>query len=100
MSNEKGFFSYFHKNGYGDRAFYDKKGHWVYSLILFGEDKLPRDVRATIKSAYFDMAIKLVEEVQTSDGHVYIVHLEDQSGFRVIKINDECEYEILQDLLK
>ena len=65
FSDNNGFVSYFVKDGYGDRVFYDKKGHWQYSLIFYGEDKLPRDVRAAIKSTYFDMSITLVEEVQT-----------------------------------
>jgi hypothetical protein len=100
FSDANGFVSYFVKDGYGDRVFYDKKGHWQYSLIFFGEDKLPRDVRAAIKSTYFDMSITLVEEVQTTDAKVYIVHLEDKSNIKILKANDQGEYEILQDLSK
>jgi hypothetical protein len=100
FSDNNGFVSYFVKDGYGDRVFYDKKGHWEYSLIFFGEDKLPRDVRAAIKSTYFDMSITLVEEVQTIDAKVYIVHLEDKSNIKILKVNEMGEYEILQDLTK
>jgi hypothetical protein len=100
FSDANGFVSYFVKDGYGDRVFYDKKGHWQYSLIFFSEDKLPRDVRAAIKSTYFDMSITLVEEVQTIDAKVYIVHLEDKSNIKILKANDQGEYEILQDLSK
>ena len=100
FSDANGFVSYFVKDGYGDRVFYDKKGHWQYSLIFFSEDKLPRDVRAAIKSTYFDMSITLVEEVQTTENRVYIVHLEDKSNIKILKVNDMGEYEILQDLSK
>ena len=92
--------SYFVKDGYGDRVFYDKKGRWQYSLIFFGEDKLPRDVRAAVRSTYYDMPITLVEEVQTTEARVYIIHVEDKSSFKILKVNDECEMEIMQELSK
>jgi len=100
FSDKNGFTTYFVKDGYGDRVFYDKKGHWEYSLIFYGEDKLPRDVRAAVKSTYFDMAITLVEEVQTTESKVYVVHLEDKANIKILKVNDQGEYEILQDLSK
>ena len=98
FSDRNGFTTYFIKDGYGDRVFYDKKGHWQYALIFYGEDKLPRDVRSAVKSTYFDMAITLVEEVQTTESKVYIVHLEDKANIKILKVNDEGEMEILQDL--
>jgi hypothetical protein len=100
FSDANGFVSYFVKDGYGDRVFYDKKGRWQYSLIFYGEDKLPRDVRAAVRSIYFDLAITLVEEVQTVNGMVYIVHLEDKSTIKIIKVNKDGEMETLQDLIK
>ena len=100
FSDRNGFVSYFIKDGYGDRAFYDKKGHWQYSLIFYKEAKLPHDVRSAVRSIYFDMNITLVEEVQTPNGKVYIVHLEDQSNIKILKVNDEGEMEIMQELTK
>ncbi len=100
FADKNGFVSYFVKNGYGNRAFYDKKGHWQYSLIFYGEDKLPRDVRATVKSTYYDLAITLVEEVQTNDGMVYVIHLEDKSSIKIVKVSREGEMETMQDLSK
>ena len=100
FSDRNGFVSYFVKDGYGDRAFYDKKGHWQYSLIFFGENKLPKDVRASVKSTYFDMNITMAEEVQTPNGRIYIVHLEDKSNIKILKVNDDLEMETMQDLIK
>src|ERR1700743_2204561 len=31
---------------------YDKKGHFVYSVLTYGEDKLPEDVRYLVRSTY------------------------------------------------
>jgi hypothetical protein len=100
FSDRNGYVSYFVQNGYGDRAFYDKKGNWQYSLIFYGEDKLPRNIRADVKSVYFDLAITLVEEVQTADGMVFIVHLEDKSNIKILKVNKDGEMEIMQELIK
>ena len=100
FSNQNGFMSYFTKNGYGNRAFYDKKGHWQFSLIFYGEDQLPVDLRASVKARYFDLAITLIEEVQTNDGMVYIVHLEDKSNIKILRLSNDAEMEILQEMTK
>jgi len=100
FSDKNGLVSYFIQDGYGNRVFYDKKGRWQYSLIFFGQDKLPRDVRAAVRSTYYDLDITLVEEVQTPDARVFIVHLEDKSNIKILKVNDQGEMEIMQELTK
>jgi hypothetical protein len=95
-----GFISYFVQDGYGNRVVYDKHGRWQFSLITYGEDKLPRDIRATIKFTYVDMHIALAEEVQTAEGIQYVIYLEDKFRVRVVKVNPEHEMEVLQDLGK
>ena len=100
FSGQNGFMSYFIKNGYGNRVFYNRKGHWQFSLILYAEDQLPADLRAAVKSRYFDLDITLIEEVQTNDGMVYIVHLEDKSNIKIITLSKDAEMEILQELTK
>jgi hypothetical protein len=99
-SDPNGFEAYFLQDGFGNKAFYDKNGKWVYSLIFYDEYKLPLDLRATIKSTYWDMAIKVVEEVQNPDDKEYVVMLEGKSNIKVLKINPEGEVKILQDLSK
>ncbi|HEX3080145.1 MAG TPA: hypothetical protein VHQ04_06765 [Puia sp.] len=100
FSDQNGFMSYFIKNGFGNRVFYDRKGHWEFSLILYTEDQLPVDLRASVKSKYFDLAITLIEEVQTNNGMVYIVHLEDKSNIKILRLSSDAEMEILQELTK
>jgi hypothetical protein len=95
-----GFESYFIRDGYGNRVIYDQKGNWLFSLINYGEGKLLRNIRNTVKSVYFDYNIVLVEEVQRTEGIEYIVSLEDPSNIRVVKVNREGELEVLQELDK
>ena len=100
FSDQNGFESYFVQNGFGNRVYYGKKGHWLYSLILHTEHELPSDVRASIKSIYFDFAITLVEEVQTNYGVFYIVNLEDKSNIKILKVSDLGEIYILLQINK
>jgi hypothetical protein len=100
FSDQNGFESYFVQDGFGNRAFYDKKGHWLYSFILHREYELPSQVRASIKSIYFDLAITQVEEVQSIYGVTYIVNLEDKSNIRILKVNDMGEMNTLLALTK
>jgi len=100
FSDQNGYESYFILNGFGDKAFYDKKGRWQYSLIFYGEDKLPKDIRGIVKSTYYDLSITLVEEVQTTEGMAYVVHLEDKGNIKIVKLSSEGEMETIQELTK
>jgi hypothetical protein len=100
FADSNGFISYFVQDGYVSRVLYDRKGRWRYSLILYNEDKLPRDIRASIKSKYFDMAITVVKEVQTVAGMAYIVNLEDKSNIKILRVSNEGEIEILEEMMK
>ncbi|HEY4966221.1 MAG TPA: hypothetical protein VII28_07470 [Puia sp.] len=95
-----GFESYFIRDGFGDRAVYDQKGNWKFSLIMYGEDKLPRNIRSAVRSVYYDFDIVMAEEVQMNEGIEYIVTLEEQSAIRVVKVDRQGELEVLQELDK
>jgi hypothetical protein len=100
FSDQNGFESYFVQNGFVNRVFYGKKGLWLYSLILHTEHELPTDIRASIKSIYFDFAITLVEEVQTKYGVLYVVNLEDKSNIKILIVNNLGEINSLLELNK
>ena len=100
LTPDGGFESYFVQDGYGDRIFYDKKGYWLYSLITYGENKLPRDIRYVVRSTYFDFMIVIVEELQMAGGIEYIISLEDKTNIKVVKVNGAGDMEVLQDLDK
>jgi hypothetical protein len=100
FTDQNGFTSYFMQDGYGNRAFYGKNGTWQYSLIFYNEDKLPREIRAAVKSVYFDYSITMVEEVQTNEGMAYIFHLEDRLNLKILKVTKDGEMEMLQELTK
>ena len=95
-----GLVSYIIQDGYLNRVYYDKNGHWVYSLLCYGENKLDRDVRKAVKMNYYDQNITLVKELQTPSGLAYIITLEDKTSIKLLKINREGEMEIMQEMQK
>jgi hypothetical protein len=100
FSDKNGFTSYFKVDGFTNTVCYDKKGNWMYSVILYNESRLPKDVRANVKSVYYDMAITLVKEIQTVKGKGYVIHLEDKTAIRIVKVNVEGEMETIQEIIK
>jgi len=100
ISDKDGFTSYFKVDGFTNKVCYDKKGNWMYSIVLYNESKLPKDVRANVKSVYYDMAITLVKEVKTVKGNGYVITLEDKTTIRIVKVNDAGEMETVQEIIK
>jgi hypothetical protein len=99
-SEGNGFSSYFLKDGYSDRAYYNKNGRWKYTLIYFDQDKFPVNLKQIVQSNYRGMNIDIVVEVQTNYGSAYMVYLRNKSRIRVIKMDTEGEIETITDLAR
>jgi len=97
---ENGSIAYFPENGYNTRVYYNKKGRWEGTLTLFNEDKLPKDIRAIVKSTYFDFSITVVEMVETPANGVYLVHIEDKTSIKIIRVTLDGEMDVMEDLQK
>lgn len=95
-----GYMTFFRLDGFGARVFYDKKGRWQASLINFGEDKLPKDIRAIVKSTYYDFAITLVQDVETLSGGVYVIHLDDNKHIKIVRVTKDGDMDTLQEFEK
>jgi hypothetical protein len=67
---------------------YDKKGRWLRNMYSYDESKLPRDVRHTVKSVYYDFAITTVQEIREGMDTFYVIHLEDKTDYKQV-----CVYE-------
>jgi hypothetical protein len=106
VTNEKwyatdgGFVAYFTQDDFRNRAYYDKKGRWQYSLRYCDEKKLPRDIRAMVKRSYYDFAITLVQVIEIPGHLAYLVHLEDATSFKIIRVTDEGDMDVYQEFSK
>ncbi|GEO12300.1 hypothetical protein [Segetibacter aerophilus] len=73
------------------KNYYDKKGRWLHCIAQYKEAKLPRDVRAAVKSIYYDFSITVINEVNTKKNNkepVYFVHLQSGDIFKIIKVSE------------
>lgn len=99
LAADGGFIASFTKDDVENSVAYNSKGNWVYSIKRYFEDQLPKDVRAEIKSTYYDYNITHVEEVLMNETPIYIVHLEDAKTMKTLRMSDG-EMQIVQDLVK
>lgn len=67
---------------------YDKKGNWLYSILTYGEEKLPEDVRRLARSTYFDFGIRWVKEVNEAQNTVYVIHMENEKAWKEVAVQD------------
>jgi hypothetical protein len=95
-----GYTTYFKIDGLGGRAFYDKKGRWQGSMTNFGEDKLPKDIRAVVRSAYYDYAITLAQDIETTSGGVYVIHLAAEKYIKIVRVTKDGDMDVLQEFEK
>ena len=52
-----GLMAYFTENGIKMRSGYDRKGNWLYSMRFYAETSLRKDIRAEVKSIFYDYSI-------------------------------------------
>lgn len=101
MAVETGFVvKYTDKNKSNCRTVYNNKGGFSYTIRQYYENKMPRDVRAVVKSQYYDYTITLVEEIEElSRPVVYVVHMEDATTLKNIRVSDR-EIDVLEEYNK
>lgn len=100
FSLKEGFIAYFTQDGFRNRAYYSKRGTWLYSLQFCDEKKLPRDVRAMVKSTYYDFTITVVEIVEIPNHLVYLIHLEDATNIKIVRVSAEGDMDVYQEFKK
>ena len=94
-----GFLAEFVEKNVQVRAFYDKKGNWVYTIRQYTEKELPSEVRAQVKQTYYDDMIGVVKEVIQAGYTVYLIHIENEARWKTIRIRDG-EMDVVQDFKK
>ena len=95
-----GFVSNFKLDGFANRVYYDRKGRWQYTVKTYGEKKLPRDIRSIVKSTYYDYSITMVEEVQSADNMIYVVHIDGEKDFMKLRISKDGELDVMEEFVK
>ncbi len=102
VKSDHGVTARFNSNGIENVIYYDKKGNWQASLKGYFEDKLDKAVRAIVKQKYYDYKITYVQEVETGSTlgtPTYMVHIESNDDFKIVKIYDG-EMDIYEEFAK
>jgi hypothetical protein len=97
VSNEKwqalkdGYMAAFVSDSIPTKLYYDKTGTWLHSIQRFDEAKLPKEVRASVRSAYYDYAITGVDKVSLRGNGSkprYLVYIRHNNTFKTILVCD------------
>jgi hypothetical protein len=83
-----GYLAEFLDEGIETKVVFDKKGNWCYTLRQYTEKELPKDVRALVKSTYYDFSIGWVKEVSQFQSLVYIVHIDNAPEWKDLIVRD------------
>src|ERR1022692_1396105 len=94
-----GFLAVFTQDNNFNRAFYNKKGNLNATITYYDGKKLPHDIRAMVKSTYYDYDIPYVEEVHAEGKVVYIIHLEDEKSWKKLRVSEDG-MELIEDFNK
>lgn len=65
----------------------------------YSEKELPKEVRALVKSTYYDYSIGWVKEVSQNQTVVYVVHIADGQNWKDLLVQDgEMEVQYSNEL--
>lgn len=82
------------------RTVYNSRGEFSYTIRQYYECNMLPDVRAMVKSQYYDYTITLVEEIeQQLKPVVYVVHMEDATTLKNIRVS-ERDVEVIEMFTK
>ena len=87
---EGGFLCKFMEKGILKRVYFDPTGNWQYTIAGYNEAKLPRDIRALVKGAYYDYAITYIQQINTVKDNktAYLVQVQDETKLMVLRVVD------------
>jgi hypothetical protein len=78
---------------------YNRKGKWQFTISYYDEKNLPDEVKGDVKRVYYDYSISRVEEIRINDKTIYVVHMENETTWKNLRICDG-EMEVIEDFNK
>jgi hypothetical protein len=72
---------------------YGKHGNWLYTIQRYDEKELPADVRAIVKSIYYDYTFSHIDEVNVpqEENTIYVLLLRNNKDYKQVRV---CNYEM------
>lgn len=94
QETDKGYIAKFSANSIQTMVAYGKHGYWFYTIQRYPEKNLPANVRALVKSTYYDYTFFHIDEVNVpeQENTIYILLLQDNKHFKAVRVcGDEME---------
>ena len=90
---DKGYIARFSANSIETVVAYGKHGAWFYTVQRYDEKNLPANVRAIIKSTYYDYSFFHIDEVNVpqQENTIYVAVLRNNKDFKTVRV---CNYEM------
>jgi hypothetical protein len=95
-SNEN-YIAVFTRDSIQHRVIYSNRGDLSYVMKYYEENRMPRNIRAQVKSTYYDYKIFVIQEIETPDQPtVYIVNLQGDTDWKKVKLC-QGEMEVMEE---
>lgn len=82
------------------RVIYTNRGDLSYTMKYYEEKKLARNIRAQVKSTYYDYKIYIVQEIEMPDRPtIYIINLQGDTDWKKVRLC-QGEMEVMEEYKK
>ncbi|HEY8894335.1 MAG TPA: hypothetical protein VIM79_05955 [Niastella sp.] len=82
------------------RTVYSGRGDLSFIMKYYEEKQMPRNIRAQVKSTYYDYKIFVIQEIEVPDHPtVYIVNLQGDTDWKKVKLC-QGEMEVMEEFRK
>jgi hypothetical protein len=82
------------------RVMYSTRGDLNYVMKYYEEKHMARNIRAIVKSTYYDYKIFIVQEIETPDHpSVYILNLQGETDWKKVRLC-QGEMEVMEEFKK
>ena len=95
-----GYIAVFFRDSMQYRVMYSSRGDLNYVMKYYEEKQMARNIRAIVKSTYYDYKIYIVQEIETPDRPpIYIINLQGDTDWKKVKLC-QGEMEVMEEFKK
>lgn len=82
------------------RVMYNQRGDLNYVMKYYEEKQMARNIRAIVKSTYYDYKIYIVQEIETPDHpSVYVINLQGETDWKKVRLCNG-DMEVMEEFRK
>ncbi|OQP68027.1 hypothetical protein [Niastella populi] len=94
------FIAVFFRDSVQHRVVYTSRGDLNFIMKYYEEKRMARNIRAQVKSTYYDYKIYVIQEIEMPDRPaVYIIHLQGEKDWKKVRVC-QGEMDVLEEFKK